>query len=100
MTPIEQEAFDNFVASAHGWNESEVQSLHDALDNYITHKLSPHVAAHIEAHPHEPLQVVRDRRIVDYLFTAKEMELDQAVSLWSEWEDHEYQLRQTPNVYA
>ena len=100
MTDIEQKAFDNFVASAHDWNDEQVEFLHGALNNYITHKLSPHVAAHIEAHPHEPLQVVRDRRIVDYLFAEKDMELNDAVSLWSEWEDHEFELRQPNPVNA
>ena len=95
MTDIEWKAFENFLVKQDLWTQEEVISLNDALDNYIVWKPSPQVKAYIESHPHEPLQVVRDRKIVDQLVTNGGMSVERAVGLWSDWEDYEFEIRES-----
>ena len=100
MTDIEQKAFDNFVASAHDWKDEQIEFLREALENYIVYTPSQEVVDYINEHPWEPLQVVRDRKICDYLYKHKGMRMYSAIDLWAEWEDFEFELREPKPVNA
>ena len=100
MTDIEQKAYENFLVKQDSWSQEEINHLNDALDNYIVWKPSPEVKAHIESHPWEPLQVVRDRKIVDQLVTKGGMSIGDAVGLWSDWEDYEFEIRESASAKA
>lgn len=97
MTPVEHEAYKLFCkenTTRQVYKTEELDYLEDALDNYILHKASPELASYLEEHPLEPLQVVRDRKIVDYLYAVKGLTLKRSVRLWSDWEDFEFELRE------
>ena len=94
MTEIENDSFHLFAHCQKDWTDEQVDVLYEALDNYFFHKPSPLLAEHIATHPMEPLQVVRDRKIVDYMITEKGLEEMEAIKLWSDWEDYEYDQRE------
>lgn len=97
MTDIEQAAFNKFVAANKSYKKKEIKCLKEALENYFLYEPSKDLKKHLEQNPEEPLQVVRDRKIVDYLYKVSGLKLDKAVDLWSDWEDYEHVVYQALN---
>ena len=93
MQTLLQKAFDNFKSGNKTYSADDVSKLEEALENWSTYTPCETVSQHIETHPNEPLQVVRDRKIVDYLYSKLGLSLDYAAKLWCDWEDYEYELR-------
>ena len=90
MTKV-TEAFEQFTKQQTKFSEDEVSLLKEALENYMTYDPSEDFKQYQRENPGTPLQMVRDQTIVDYLHKGKRLELKKAVSLWSDWEDYEYE---------
>ena len=93
MQTITKQAFENFKTSNKTYDDIDVSRLEDALENWVTYTPCQLVQEYLKEHPNEPLQVTRDRLIVDYMIERGGLSMNEAVDLWSDWEDFEYELR-------
>jgi hypothetical protein len=84
------------------WSDKQMVDLNEALTGYKKHQPSPEkVTGWVQQYGHEecvPPQVWRDGMIVDFLLIQKDYSLQEAVSLWSDWEDFEYDILNTQTV--
>jgi hypothetical protein len=97
MTDLEKAALNAFKSENTKYKKKEIKCLKEALENYFLYEPSKDLKKHLEQNPEEPLQVVRDRKIVDYLYKVSGLKLDKAVDLWSDWEDYEHVVYQALN---
>ena len=100
MTGIESQAFENFSKHQTLWTVEQEQKLKRALDEYIVAKPSVLLKEYLDAHPFEPLQVVRDRKIVDHMYEHQGMTQEDAINIWADWEDYEYEIRKETGLVA
>ena len=93
MQLITKRAFDNFKAANETYSDSDVLKLEDALNNWVLHKPCKTLRKHLD-NTTEPLQVVRDRLIVDHMVQTGGLTIKQAINVWCDWEDYEWELRE------
>ena len=93
MQTLTEKSFEKFKSENKTYCDMDVNRLEDALKNWTTYSPGPDIRHHLDTHPNEPLQVVRDRLIVDYMIERGGLALEKAAKLWSDWEDYEYEMR-------